>query len=867
MAASASRSAAVNTSPTGKITTYGYDWLNRRTSTSDPDAGTTTSEYYPSGAVKHSRDGKGVDLFTTLDVLSRPTAVYNGTTANGALLTKTVYDGTLLGTVTSQISYVGSTAGTGGNPGTAGTPYTQAFGYDSRYRVTRTDQTVPASVGTGLSGTFSTTYAFDGLGRPTSVTYPSAGGLGQETVTTTYNGAYAASLSSPSGTYVASTNYTGIGQVASQILGTATGSVLRSTTWDVPTGRPVAQAAVTPSSGSTTTLQNVAYTWSPTGDATKITDVLAGQQQCYSYDTQHRLVAASTSTTTGTPGTKAGADCTPDTTGPVPYNESYSYDTEGNLTNLIHNGVGKTFTYGTDITTSGAIGGPHAPTGTTSAGVNTTYAYDADGQLTTKVASGATTSTTTYTWDPQGRLASTSAAGQTSNFTYGPDGARWVRATPTETVVYLAGQELHLSTSNGATVTVLRYYSFGGSTVAVRKTGTSGGLFWILTDQQGSLSLSVNAADGTKTQDRYLPYGGSRATTAGGSPLFTLPTDRGWIGQVQDKDTGLDYLNARYYDPGLAHFISTDPLNIQATPATANPYAYAADNPITYSDPNGAELGSWCTTSACNTSAAIREAALQKARIAAVAAEQERKRKALAAARARAIQQQQETQRETARLQRAAAQANAAHASSGAPGMNFVAPPIPWAAVDKGIAGAVTRVGGIATLVLSLGGDSSPEQRKAAEEDADDQPVNTKSKDSNQRLLYITYTLINKAGVVYSGRASGYGTPEQVLAARLSGHHMVAQGFVSNGQAESVAYAQLPPSADRHNDPAYQAIRGREQQLIDYFGGAQSDYNGTGTSGNSIRGVARDNVRGPQYWAQSNAYFGELCAYSGNCPK
>ncbi|HEY6795880.1 MAG TPA: polymorphic toxin-type HINT domain-containing protein [Kineosporiaceae bacterium] len=142
---------------------------------------------------------------------------------------------------------------------------------------------------------------------------------------------------------------------------------------------------------------------------------------------------------------------------------------------------------------------------------------------------------------------------------------------------------------------MIRSYTAGGSTVAVRKTGSSGaGLYWMLGDQQGSVSIAVNATDATFTRDRYLPHGGNRATTAIGAPgLWTMPTDRSWIGQIQDKDTGLDYLNNRYSDPALAHFTSTDPLNDQTTPQDANPYAYASDNPITFTDPLGLASNSY----------------------------------------------------------------------------------------------------------------------------------------------------------------------------------------------------------------------------------------------------------------------------------
>jgi RHS repeat-associated protein len=109
------------------------------------------------------------------------------------------------------------------------------------------------------------------------------------------------------------------------------------------------------------------------------------------------------------------------------------------------------------------------------------------------------------------------------------------------------------------------------------------GLSWLLGDRQGSMSGTVDAGAGSATRNRYLPFGGNR-DSAGTS---TAPTDRGWLGRTRDSDTGLDYLNARYYDPDLAHFISIDPLDDESTPQHANPYGYGADNPVRFADPSG----------------------------------------------------------------------------------------------------------------------------------------------------------------------------------------------------------------------------------------------------------------------------------------
>jgi RHS repeat-associated protein len=57
-----------------------------------------------------------------------------------------------------------------------------------------------------------------------------------------------------------------------------------------------------------------------------------------------------------------------------------------------------------------------------------------------------------------------------------------------------------------------------------------------------------------------------------------------WDGQEFDKESGLYYYNARYYDPKDGIFITPDP-----TMSGLNHYAYAECNPINYIDPTGLE--------------------------------------------------------------------------------------------------------------------------------------------------------------------------------------------------------------------------------------------------------------------------------------
>ena len=107
---------------------------------------------------------------------------------------------------------------------------------------------------------------------------------------------------------------------------------------------------------------------------------------------------------------------------------------------------------------------------------------------------------------------------------------------------------------------------------------------------------------------------------------------------------------------------------------------------------------------------------------------------------------------------------------------------------------------------------------------------------------YQTYTKTNPVtGEVYSGRTSGKGSPADNVRNRDSNHHMNNKGFG-------------PAKLDKTTDNYY-AIRGREQMLIDYYGGAKSV---GGTSGNAINGIGPNNKKRTIYLNASKGEFGDI---------
>lgn len=118
--------------------------------------------------------------------------------------------------------------------------------------------------------------------------------------------------------------------------------------------------------------------------------------------------------------------------------------------------------------------------------------------------------------------------------------------------------------------------------------------------------------------------------------------------------------------------------------------------------------------------------------------------------------------------------------------------------------------------------------------------------DLTQRV-HVTYTLTNSKGQVYAGRTSGFGDPQTIMMNRYYNHHMALEGY-GNPVLDQAA----------QGTEGYQAIRGREQQLIDANGGV-----GSPNVGNKIRGVSPYNPLGRIYHNTSNIYFGPLAPFTG----
>jgi RHS repeat-associated protein len=243
----------------------------------------------------------------------------------------------------------------------------------------------------------------------------------------------------------------------------------------------------------------------------------------------------------------------------------YQYDNADNLTqtNLATgSAMTQTFDDANQLTSTiqdGSTTGTYAydPLGertglTPSTGTASTYSYNQAGELTAYSGpdhSGTGTASVSYTYNGDGQRMSKTVGGTTSNEAWAggsmiKDGSTYYIEGPSDTPI---------EQISGTTPT---YYS---------------------TDQLGSTTALTDSSGSTTATYSYDAYGNQTANTGTASTPFR------YAGQYTDPETGLYYLRARYYDPTSGQFLTRDPLET----STRQPYSYANDNPLNFTDPTG----------------------------------------------------------------------------------------------------------------------------------------------------------------------------------------------------------------------------------------------------------------------------------------
>jgi len=287
-------------------------------------------------------------------------------------------------------------------------------------------------------------------------------------------------------------------------------------------------------------VQKYVYSYSPAGNLTVLDDQGDGTDDAtLGYDHLHRLTSAS-----GLWGSYG-----------------YTYDPLHNIRSRTGPGA-LSYSYDGSNRLSGITGSQ-----------TRTYGYNAKGEITSD-------GIRTFTVNPDGQITSITGVA-----TYAYDGhGRRIRTTPPsgsiEYALYnLAGDLVYSEKGTEKT----DYLKLNGQTlVELKKVGSATTATYLHPDLLGSPRKATNAAGAILWNEHYDPYG---------KKLNGVAAKIGYTGHAHDAESGYSYMQARFYDPLVGRFLSTDPVHFRDdNPFTFNRYSYANANPYKYIDPTGKDI-------------------------------------------------------------------------------------------------------------------------------------------------------------------------------------------------------------------------------------------------------------------------------------
>ena len=533
--------------------TFTYDSLSRLKTALNPESGTTSYSYDDNGNLTLKTDARSITTTFTYDALDRLLVKdYSDATPDVAFY----YDAQTLPTGAPSFSR-GSSKGRLVAVLTGGTNAGTYYGYDALgqtlRRIQRTD-----------SINYLSDAAYNKAGAVTTETYPSVpGATGRRTVTNSYDGAGRLSaLTSPATTYAPGASLTGVsyaahGGLLSETLGNNLVHAVAYNNRLQPTQIKLGTIA------APTSVLNLTYSYGTTannGNALSVTNKVGTwtTKQTYTYDPLNRLDSTAETNAAGTT---------------TYWTEDNAYDQYGNRWEVIAGSPSLSIsTANNRITTSG-------------------YAYDAAGNLTDDTAH-------TYAYDAENKIKTVDGVANT--FVYDGEGRRVKMYFPLgEQVrfVYGIGGQLvmEFDTATGA---LKREYVYGSGGL-LATIDSADGTQYMTADRLGSLRVVTDDAGGVDARHDYKPFGQELQAGVGGRTTgmgFVTDTARKkFTGYERDKDTGLDFAQARYYSPTLGRFTSVDPLMASGStdnPQSFNRYTYVLNNPVNATDPTGLYTGS-----------------------------------------------------------------------------------------------------------------------------------------------------------------------------------------------------------------------------------------------------------------------------------
>ena len=202
-----------------------------------------------------------------------------------------------------------------------------------------------------------------------------------------------------------------------------------------------------------------------------------------------------------------------------------------------------------------------------------TYDYDADGNITAECiykdgATGPSSKTTINV------------------YTYGDSNCmRTQKSDNTGTTNYYYDSDKNLIGMSKGKDTLLFYYDSDGNVTSFTYNGT---MYYYIKNLQGDIVKIINQSGTEVAKYVYDAWGNIQSET--GEPNIRQLNPFRYRSYVYDEETGLYYLQSRYYDPLSGKFLNADNttyIGATGTVLSANIFAYCENNAVNNIDNNG----------------------------------------------------------------------------------------------------------------------------------------------------------------------------------------------------------------------------------------------------------------------------------------
>jgi RHS repeat-associated protein len=306
--------------------------------------------------------------------------------------------------------------------------------------------------------------------------------------------------------------------------------------------------SITATNGSSVIVSSEAYTYDSVGNRLTMTD--GEGLHSYMYDNVYRLTAASHPAGTSLPI----------------QSETFSYDPVGNRQGDAQI-TGYTYDAANELTSNSSF----------------TYTYDSDGNQTGRTGA-------TFSYDSQNELTSVTTNSVTWNYLYDVKKRRVEKSSGTasgQTVYYVYdGTNILtiLDGSNGLINVFTNGLGVVGEHLLMHTTGGSDYIY-SLDGLESTRAITDSSGNIVETY-KYLAYGQPVIQNPSGNVLSASTVGNSFMfaRSIFASESGLTLNWRRYYDPTTGRFESKDPIGFAGG---TNIYAYAANNPIYWTDPFG----------------------------------------------------------------------------------------------------------------------------------------------------------------------------------------------------------------------------------------------------------------------------------------